>query len=356
MLTRLAAAWIASGVRVTLVTFDGRSGDFYPLSEGVQRRSMSDEAGSRRSIWPGPLARSNWLRAVIRDATPDAVISFIDRTCVVTLVASLGLRVPVIVSERIDPEMYSPGRVWGLLRRLLYPSATAIVVQTDKVRNWSQRSFPRLRTRVIPNPVPCEVVTSARPPRTTILAVGRLDPQKGFDSLIVAFSHIASRHPDWQLKILGEGPERPRLEQLISELGLVDRVEMPGRRHDVMQQLSEAGVFVLASRFEGFPNALVEAMVSGRAVISTDCPSGPADLIEPGRNGILVPVDDVVALASALERLLLDPELRTRLGQEAVRIRERLSIGSVLRQWNELLSECGCQVPNSSLLVESRAA
>lgn len=356
VLARLAEAWIASGVRVTLATFEGRAGDFYKINDDSQRRSYDDERGTRRSIWPGPLARSLWLRSVIRDAAPDAVISFTDRTCVVTLLASLRLRIPVIVSERTDPEMYSPGRVWELLRRLLYPSAAAIVVQTNQVRLWSRRCFPRVLTRVIPNPVPCDVVYSTRPPRTTILAIGRLGIEKGFDTLLVAFSRIADRHPHWHLKILGEGQERSRLEQLVTELGIADRVEMPGRRHDVMQQLAEAGVFVLASRFEGFPNALVEAMASGRAVISTNCPSGPSELIEQGQNGILVPVDDVTSMASALERLILDPDLRIRLGQAAVSIRTRLSIESVLGMWNELLSVCGCQMTDGSVRPQSRAA
>ncbi len=356
VLARLAEAWIASGVLVTLATFDGRTGDFYTLSGSIQRRSLRDETGSRRSLWPGPVVRALWLRSVIRESRPDAVISFTDRTCVVTLIASLGLKTPVIASERTDPEMYSPGRIWELLRRMIYPSAAAIVVQTEKVCGWSKRLFPRARTRVIPNPVPSDVVRVAGPSRATILAVGRLGPEKGFDSLLVAFSKIASRHPSWTLRILGEGPERPRLEQLASELGLRDRVEMPGRRHDVMQQLSEAGVFVLASRFEGFPNALVEAMASGLAVVSTDCASGPSELIEQGRNGILVPVDDADALASALERLLLDPDLRSRLGQSALHLRDRLSMGAVLQMWNDLLVECGCQLPVPNVRVEAQAA
>ena len=358
-MTRLAEAWVTSGVRVTLATFDGRAGDFYLLREGIVRRSMRDEPGRRGRFVPGPIARTFWLRSVICETSPDAVISFTDRTCVVTLLASIGLRVPVIVSERTDPEMYSPGRAWEYLRRILYPSASAIVVLTEKVRGWSQRLFPRVRTRVIPNPVPGNLPSPSNSPRSMILAVGRLEPEKGFDSLIDAFSQIAARHPDWRLRILGEGQERQRLEQRISALGLVDRVEMPGRRHDVLNQLAEAGIFVLSSRFEGFPNALVEALACGRAGVSTNCSSGPSDLIEHEQNGLLVPVGDSEALAAAMERLLVDPALRVRLGQAALQIRDRLSISVVMRKWNDVLSECGCQVSGhdeGGVHIQARAA
>ncbi len=352
VITRLAEAWVASGVQITLATFDRPEGDFYPLVPGIRRRSMPEERQRAKQYIPGPMARCQWLRAVMRESSPQAVISFVDRTNVVTLLASRGLKIPVIVSERIDPEHYSPGRHWEILRRLIYPAADAIVVQTRKVGVWSNRLFPRTHTCVISNPIPS--VLPPIPATTTsskILAVGRLESQKGFDVLIQAFAQIAERHPTWQLRILGDGPLRTSLEQQIEALGLTGRVELPGRCRDVLEQLSEAGLFVLSSRFEGFPNALVEAMACGRAVISTNCPSGPSDLIETGRNGVLVPVDDAQTLAVNMEQLLVDPQARTRLGQAASEIRDQLSMTRVLQLWNAVLVQCGCPIqvqPNSA--------
>ncbi len=348
VIVRLAEAWTAHGVHVTVATFAPSESDFYPLPPGVARRSMPDDARGVRSLWPGPIARVRWLRTVMREVAPHAVISFTDRTNVVALLASRGWGLPVLVSERIDPEMYSPGRLWAVLRRMVYPLATTIVVQTRKIQRWSERLFPRVRTRVIPNPAPVELPPFSGTTQPTILAVGRFGPQKGFDVLIDAFAQIAPRHPEWQLRILGDGELRPQLEQQIERQCLAGRVELPGRCHNVLEQLAAAGLFVLSSRFEGFPNVLVEAMACGRAVVSTNCSSGPADLIEPGQNGILVPVDDAAALAAAMEELIDDPLLRAKLGHSAAEIRERLSMATILQMWNNALAESGCRLPESS--------
>ena len=354
VITRLAEAWVASGVMVTVATFDRPDGDFYPLASGVVRRSMPLQPRGMTSYLHHAIARSLWLRTVMREESPQAVICFTDRTNVVSLLAALGLGIPVLVSERTDPEMYSPGRLWAGMRRLVYSSAAMIVVQTQKVRLWSERLFPRTRTCVIPNPAPVNLPAIRRVSNSTIIAIGRLVPEKGFDVLIDALALIADRHPTWKLRILGEGPHRTSLEQQIEGLGLSGRVELPGRCHDVLEQLAETEVFVLSSRFEGFPNALVEAMACGRAVVSTQC-SGSSDLIEPGRNGLLVPVGDSVALAQSMEELLLDPLLRSRLGQAAAEIRSQLSMARVLQMWNNALTECGCSMAAPSVATERAA-
>ncbi len=346
VMSRLAEAWAASGVHVTLATFDGRAGDFYRLGTDVHRRSLRDERGPDRTFWPGIVVRTRWLQSVIHDTQPSAIVSFTDRTNVVALLATRGTGLPVIVSERIDPSMHNPGRVWSWMRRLVYPRASAIVVQTEAVARWSGRHFPATCTRVISNPAPEHV-----PPWTglgldEIVAVGRLNSQKGFDVLIDAFSRIHQRHPHWRLRILGEGEERPRLEQQVLKRGLTQRVELAGRCSDALEQIARAGIFVLSSRYEGFPNVLVEAMACGRPVISTDCRSGPADMIDPGRNGWLVPVGDTGALAQALDRLISAPEERLRMGRAATELRTQLSMGTVLAQWNAVLAECGCSVPS----------
>ena len=121
----------------------------------------------------------------------------------------------------------------------------------------------------------------------------------------------------------------------------------------MLEQLAGAGMFVLSSRFEGFPNALVEAMACGRAVISTNCSSGPQDLIEMGRNGLLVPADNADQLALRMEQLILDPRLRSQLGNAALKIRADLSMGKVLWMWNSELTRCGCPVVERGEMLES---
>jgi glycosyltransferase involved in cell wall biosynthesis len=176
--------------------------------------------------------------------------------------------------------------------------------------------------------------------------MGRLNPQKGFDLLLQAFARCAEKHADWSLMILGEGDERPRLEAMASDLGIKDRVTMPGLVKDPLRILRGTDLFVLSSRYEGFPMALVEAMACKLPVISTDCPSGPRDIVRDGVNAILVPPNDVNALAGAMDRLMANQAERQRLGANAVQVIERFSVEKVMNIWDNLLSRT-CRVPNT---------
>ena len=171
-----------------------------------------------------------------------------------------------------------------------------------------------------------------------IVAAGRLAPQKGFDLLIDAFSQIAERHPQWSLKILGEGPSRAALKQLIVSKRLADRVILAGWQNDPASVLRQAEIFVLSSRFEGFPNALLEAMACGLASISFDCESGPAEIVRDGIDGLLVAREDTAALATAIERLIDDASLRNRLGAEAVHVVERFGVEQYFARWDAVLA------------------
>ena len=172
--------------------------------------------------------------------------------------------------------------------------------------------------------------------RPLVLAIGRLTEQKGFDLLLDAFHRSGLARAGWHLAILGEGPARSALEQQATALGMAEAVTFPGFV-DVGQWLRRADLFVLSSRYEGFPNALMEAMQMQRACISFDCPSGPRDLIENDRNGLLVPPQDVAALSEALQRLAADPALRSRLGAEASKVGQQFSPALVYAKWLNLI-------------------
>ena len=343
VMSLLANGWAASGVQVTLATFESSAKDFYPLEGSISRRSFNDECLDHRTILPGSIRRTRWLREVIQQVGPNVAISFTDRTNVLALLAARGLDVPVIVSERVDPTMYDPGQIWRIGRRLTYPGATAIVVQTREIQRWAHHRFPGSPAVIIPNPAPDLVPPGAQSPLPQIIAAGRLTHQKGFDLLLDAFSQVASRHPDWNLKILGEGEARSKLEAQIRQLGLVGRATLAGQCFDAIDQIAASSIFVLSSRFEGFPNVLVEAMSTGRAVVATDCRSGPADLVNHGINGLLVPPEDVSALAIAMEHLMVNPADRIRLGSSARTIQERLSLRNIIEQWNVLIQDCCSQ-------------
>ncbi|MBL0170014.1 MAG: glycosyltransferase family 4 protein [Gemmatimonadaceae bacterium] len=342
VMTELCAAWATRGDDVTLLTLDDGRHDFYAVPTGVHRRALDLASRSRTAndALRANVLRARVMRAALRAARPDVVVSFTDRTNVLTLLAARGLSVPVVVSERIDPRHHDIGRAWSLLRRLTYPSASALVVQTEAVRRWADDIVSPARVAVIPNPLrPIAGPTTAAGARDHIVvALGRLVPQKGFDVLIRAFAMLASEFPSWQLRILGEGPERSALQSLVDTLGLVERVTMPGRTADPDRALGAAAVFALPSRYEGFPNALLEAMSQGCACVATRCDSGPSDLLADDAAGCLVPVGDVLHLAETMAMLMEDGALRTRLGGEAQRAATRFAPAVVLSAWDAVLS------------------
>jgi glycosyltransferase involved in cell wall biosynthesis len=290
------------------------------------------------------LRRVAKLRNAIRAARPAAVISFMDTTNVLTILAVQGLGLPVIVAEFVHPAQYPIGRGWNLLRRLSYARASRLIVQTERNLKYHPRSIQRI-ARVIPNPVmvpihaQASVPCHAREKSKLVIAMGRLVEQKGFDLLLHAFSQVASKHPAWRLNIWGEGTKRSELEALIAKLGLEQRARLCGVTRQPFERMRESDLFVLSSRFEGLPNVLCEAMACALPVISFDCPTGPREIIRDGSDGVLVRNGDVEALAAAMDRLMGDEVERKRLSTRAMEVIERFKVEKVVGMWEQVLGE-----------------
>jgi glycosyltransferase involved in cell wall biosynthesis len=344
--SELVNHWSDAGRDVTLITLDGTSTDFYELRPGARRVAL----GLMRSASGGSavvenLIRARALRRAVGAIHPVAMVSFCDVTNVLALVALLGSGIPVIVSERVDPRSHRIPATWSALRRLLYPLARAVVVQTEPIAAWAREFVRADRVHVIPNFVrlperlrsPACADLPARPPR--VVAVGRLTTQKGFDLLLRALARAADA--SWVLEIAGEGPERGALEALASELGIRERVRFLGVVRDVPSLLAAAELFVLSSRYEGFPNVLLEAMAAGTACVSFDCPTGPRELIRDRVNGMLVRNGDVEALASSIVELLRDPAHRARVGAAAADSVRDFSVDGIARRWEALFPSAG---------------
>ena len=352
-MAEMANHWVKSGRDVTLLTLAGPEDDTFPLDPGVRRIGLGlmHRARGRFDAIRWNLRRWRAVRRTLRELEPDAVVSFVEKTNVLALASALFLKIPVIVSERVDPRAYSVGRGWNWLRRILYPKASALVVMTESVRRWGERIARRRPVFVIPNPARKMPVTSPAaskgpvdrldPKSHCILGMGRLNPQKGFDLLIDAFSRIAPKHPDWRLEIYGEGDERPHLERQIEMLGLTDRVFLPGWTLHPGNQFATSDLFVLSSRFEGYGNVLAEAMAAGMPVVSFDCDSGPSDIIRQGIDGILVPKENVEQLAATIDLMCGDGELRRRLAAKAPEVLNRFSEQRFFQQWDEVFRVVG---------------
>ena len=346
VMANLTRRLAALGYGVTLLTLDATIPDHFALSPAVGRRTLPEHAiaSCRWFDWRSQRARNAGLREAILWERPRLVISFLDSVNISVLMALSGSGVPVIVAEHTDPRFHDIGWRWSLLRRFWYPRAARVVMLTEGTRQWAESQWPRWRATAIPNAVEPmgDGVESPRPEffgARTVLAMGRLGPEKGYDRLLRAFADLAGRFPGWKLVIFGEGAERAALERSIADFGLGGRVELPGIVANPGSILPSADLFVLSSRFEGFPMALAEAMVCGVPVVAFDCPSGPAEIIRDGVDGLLVPRDNVDALRAAMARLMGDEAERRRLGERGREVAERFAPERIVGMWRDLIEE-----------------
>ncbi len=363
VITVMANYWATHRHDVTLVTIGSQEDDYYVVPSQVKRIGLNLGGSSQNlaaAVWHNA-KRLKRLRSEIRANRPDVVISFIDVTNVLTLLASIGLRVPVIVSERSTPGRHAIGFAWNGLRYLLYRRAQALVMQSDDLRAWACRFVRDRAVYVIPNPVERPLAVSnrsvaSRDTSRCVVAMGHLTRVKGYDLLLRAFAKCANKHSAWSLLILGEGEERGPLETLVGKLGLKDRVSLPGCVRNPGQILQGVDLFVMSSYYEGSSNALLEAMACGLAVIATDCASSVREVICHGVNGVVVPSNNENALATEMDRLMEDQGERERLGALALEVTERFGVERVMGMWDTAVQQVHHRVRGNTQLRSASAS
>ncbi|WP_456473461.1 glycosyltransferase family 4 protein [Desulfolithobacter sp.] len=347
----LANYWAGKSWKITVVTMTGRERDFYELHPTIRRIALRADADSPNmfaAIWHN-FHRVRALRQVLKREKPDVALGMMSAASSLLSIAATGTGIPAIGSERTYPPEFPVGRVWAWLRRRTYPRLSAVVAQTEKSAQWLRIQAGAHRVPVIPNPVfypllpqeprvmPLQITGSA-PGDNMLLAAGRLGPEKGFDRLLNAFAELAPRFPDWCLAIVGEGKCRTELEKQAAERALEDRVFLPGTVGNIGDWYDAADLYVMTSRFEGFPNTLVEALAHGLPAVSVDCDTGPRDILRHDIDGLLVPQNDHAALVDTLAKVMGDENLRHRYAESAIEARERFSMERIDRMWGELFA------------------
>lgn len=339
VLVNLTDFFIANGHQVTMVT-QYRKENEYPLNEKAKRVisdiTAEEISGSRIMNF---VRRFRKLRNIWKTENPDVILSFIGKNNFMALLTSRFFPISTVVAVRGDPnaEYYT-----GWMRtaaRCLFRYADGVILQTGQGAEFFPRAV-RKKAVILKNPMD---PVFFRPPYVgerdkTIVAVGRVDKNKNHRMLIEAFAQIADEFQEYRLIIWGEGELRETLRQEVKAMGLGERVLLPGNSDHIMEQIYKARIFVLTSDTEGVPNTLIEAMLCGLTVISTDCPcGGPGELIRHQENGMLTPVQDVSQLRDKLRFLLTHPEAADSMGIEASRLQTDFAPEVIGRTWEKYL-------------------
>lgn len=344
----LCNRWAQLGHEVYLIpTYSGRGGCIYSLDPRVNLIFLADRLGSVEKNIKNIFKRLLLIRRIVNELMPSLIISFLATVNIMVVLAMVGINIPLYVSERTYPGSKNMGFILRLLRKFTYGRATKVVIQTQEGRDWLDRFIPRANSVVVGNPVSLPLVQNEPivcPMRyipqhhNVIICVGRLTKVKQFELVIKAFAILSKTNPSWHLAILGEGLERNGLEILVSSLGLQSKVHLPGRVGNIGTWYDRADVFVMSSKYEGFPNALLEALASGLPSVSFNCQTGPKDLIVDGINGYLLEERTGSAgLANSLLLLLKDKARRTSFSINARRLARENSLENIGDKWDTVI-------------------
>lgn len=334
---------------VTLVTFSKSDDDFYRLNENINRvgLDLSKRHSGVLKIY-SLIIRLVAIRAILRKSNITAAIGYMHQESIMLTLASLGLKIRVIATERSYPPKDHIDIQWNILRRYVYRYSHVVVAQTNETAKWLKENTKAKKIEVIPNsslyplpkshPIECPSQYLDKD-KKIILAVGSDIYVKGFDRLINVFSKIEKKIKTWELVIVGIRGNN-NINEIHNHLKIYNcenRVRIIPSCGNIVDWYKRSEIFILSSRYEGMPNVLIEAMSYGCACISFDCETGPNDLIKNNKNGLLVVNNDLRELENSILKLCYDELLRKRLSTEAVKIRKSHSPNKINKMWINLL-------------------
>jgi glycosyltransferase involved in cell wall biosynthesis len=331
-LSGLANYYCSKGIKVDILLLFKLS-RFYSIDERIEvfepdidRKSMNKYIYALRLI--------PHVRKILKKTNPNVVFSFGEWFNPFVLMATMGLKYPVFICDRMSPALKF-GLILDTAKRIFYKRANGIIAQTNYAADIIRKRTNSKNVAVIPNPLNLMPYINCEK-KNYIVTLGRLSKEKGHIYLLQAFAKI--NKPDWTLHIIGDGPLRQELEELAKNLGIEKKIIFHGHLKDFSFIFSESKIFVLPSLSEGFPNALIEAMSVPLSCIISDCPGGPRDIISNGENGLFVEPGNVESLSGVLNELIENETLRNKLSGNAFKIRERLRYEKIAGEYLNFLS------------------
>lgn len=280
------------------------------------------------------------LRHIIKVHEIDLTIGFTTTANILAIIASKSNKIPCIISERSNPNIFVLNKPWYYLRKITYKKADFIVIQTKQNLSYFSKFTTKEKLTILPNPLSSELINNKKintRKENIVLNVGRLDKNKSQDLLIRAFSNI--KNDGWRLIFVGEGEEKQNYINLTKSLGLESQVLFVGNSKSVYDYYNSSKIFAFTSQSEGFPNVLIEAMFFELPCISTNCPSGPSDIINDGYNGFLIPVNDQNSLEHKLKLLMSSEDLRKNIGENAFESVKEYGTKNSVDKWDNIIQK-----------------
>lgn len=296
-------------------------------------------------IIPGCIKNKNLFKAIsflksqIEKYQPDIILPFMTKSNIISLIAreKSAFKCPVIICERANP--YYSSNLYKFLKKKIYPKSEGAVFQTKDAQEY-YKDILKCESIVIRNPLSPDFKIKPYEGKREkkIVCTARLSSEKNQQLLIKTFAKIEDKYSDYKLEIYGEGPDKDKLQQLIDELNIGDKVKLMGRQKNIIECIKKAAIFVLPSNSEGMPNALLEAMALGIPSIATDCPiGGSAILIKNKENGLLIPMNDEDKMIEAIEKIINDKDFANKIGKNATKVVADFEPEKVCKEWEDYL-------------------
>lgn len=340
----LAGQFVSHGYEVYIAT-EWQGEDEYEIDARIKRVHVGfDSRQEKHNRSRRFLDRIVNLRRFLKEVNPDIVVAFARKANYRALTATIGMKLPVLISVRINPIGYYDFLSDRIQIPILFRRAAGCVFQTPDQRDFFPE-YVRRKSRIILNPINDNFIGNeiSQKRQKIVVHSGRLVDFKNQCMLVRAFEHVHQKHPDYCLKIYGPDSfdgTKQKLEQLIGQLDAHAYVHLMGSSSALEKDMADAAVAAFSSDYEGMPNVVLEAMALGLPIVSTDCPpGGPRMVITPEKNGLLVPVGDEYALADAINRLIEDRDFAEKLGKNAMQIGKKASSERIFEEWRSYVEE-----------------